>query len=211
MLGAAERRSWLFVCEPDWHCSTGQRDIVLALNYQIGLLPSGVGTALYSTAEKTPAQMSFDASSVVVAAGSASALYCHLLAAVRLASRSASNASAEEAEVASVVVGLLTQPAMVVGHALPDAELSKAFPAPVVSRADVADSSAALAAAWGKRMTAVADADWHILLISPSGDLTGALVVCEGVGARQRSSWEVGAVSRVGKAAAAILMHTPCY
>ena len=178
-------------------------------------MPSGVGnaaaTALYSAAEKTPAQRSFDASSVVVPAGSASALYCHLLAGVLLAARSGSDAPAEEAELASVVVSLMSQPAMVVVHVLSDAELSKAFLALVVSGADLADSSAALAAAaWGKCMTAVADADWHTLLASSFGDLTDALVVCEGMGARQGGLWEAAAVSRVGEAAAAILMHTPC-
>ena len=197
------------------HCSTGQLDIVLASKYQIGLMPSGVGnaaaTALYSAAEKTPAQMSFDASSVVAAAGSASAWYRHLLAAELLASRSGSDAAAEEAELVSVVVGLMTQQAMVVVHVLPDAELSKAFLAPVVSGADLADSSTALAAAaWGECMTAVADADWQTLLTAPSSDLAGALVVCEGIGARQGGLWGADAVSRVVEAAAAILMHTSC-
>jgi len=41
----------------------------------------------------------------------------------------------------------MTRQAMVVVHVLPDAELSKAFLAPVVSGADLADSSTALAAA----------------------------------------------------------------
>ena len=169
---------------------------------------SVAATGLYSAAEKTPAQMSFDASSVVAAAGSASALYRHLLAAVLLACRSGSDAAAVETELASVDVGLMTQPAMVVIHVPADAEVSKGFLAPVVSGAD--SSAAQAAAAWGECMTAVADADWHTRLTSPSGDLTGALVVCEGMGARQGGLWEADAVSRVGEAAAAILMHTSC-
>lgn len=156
--------------------------------------------------------MSFDASSVVAAAGSASALYCRLLAAVLLACRSGSDVAAEEAERVSVLVGLMTSQATIAVHALPDAELAKAFLALLVSDADVADSPAApAAAAWGKRMTAVADADWHTLLTSPSSDLAGAFVVHEGMGARQGGLWKADAVSHVGEAAAAIPTHTPCY
>ena len=214
MLEAAEESSWLCVCEPGWHCSTGQLDTVLASKYQIGLMPSGVGsvaaTGLYPAAEKRPAQMSFDATSVVAAAGSASALYRHLPAAVLLA-WSGSDAAAEEAERVSKLVGLMTSQAMNAVHALPDTQLAKAFLALVVSDADVADSPAALAAAaWGTCMTAVADADWHTLLTSPSSDLAGALVGYEGMGGRQGGLWEADAVSCVGEAAAATLMHTPC-
>ena len=212
MLGAAEWSCWLCDCEPGWHCSTGQLDVALASSYQIGLLSSGMGsvaaTDLYSAVENTPAQMSCDASSVVAAAGPTSALYRHLLAAVLLACRSGSDAAAEEVELASVVVGLMTQTAMVVVHVPIDAELSKGFLAPVVSGAD--SSAAQVAAAWGECMTAVADADGHTLLASLSGGLTGALVVCAGVGARQGGQLEADAVSRVGQAAAATLMHTPC-
>ena len=177
-------------------------------------MPSGMGcvtaAGLYSAAEKRPAGVSFDATSVVAAAGSASALYHHLLAAALLA-WSGADAAAEEVEPVSVLVGLMTQQAMIAVRALPDTELAKAFLALVVSDADVADFPAAMAAAaWGKRMTAVADADWHTLLTSPSSDLAGALVMCEGMGARQGALWEADAVSRVGEAAAAILMHTPC-
>jgi len=216
MLEAAEESSWLCVCEPGWHCSTGQLDTVLASKHQIGLMPSGVGsvaaTGLYPAAEKRPAQMSFDATSVVAAAGSASALYRHLLAAELLACRSGSDAAAEEAERVSVLVGLMTSQAMIVVDVLTDAKLSRAFLALVVSDADVADSPGAMAAAaWGKRMTAVADADWHTLLTSPSSDLAGAFVVHEGMGARQGGLWEADAVSPVGEAAAATLMHTSCY
>ena len=172
---------------------------------------SVAAACLYSAAEETPAQMSFDASSVVAAAGSASALYRHLPGAVLLALRPGPDAAAEEAERVSMVVGLMTSQAIIAVHALTDAELSNAFLALLVSDADAADSPAALAAAaWGKCMTAVADADWQTLLAPPSSDLTGALVVCEGMGARQGGLWEAAAVSRVGEAAAAILMHTPC-
>ena len=129
-----------------------------------------------------------------------------------LAARPGSDVAAAEAELVKVIVGLMTQQAMVVVHVLPDAELSKGFLATVVSGADLADSTAALAAAaWGESMTAMADADWGTLLTSPSSDLTGALVVCEGWGARQTGLWEADAVSRVGEAAAASLVHTPCY
>ena len=129
-----------------------------------------------------------------------------------LAARPGSDVAAAEAELVKVIVGLMTQQTMVVVHVLPDAELSKAFLAPVVSGADLADSTAALAAAaWGESMTAVADADWRTLLTSPSSDLTGALVVCEGSGARQTGLWEADAVSHVGEDAAATLVRTPCY
>ena len=63
----------------------------------------------------------------------------------------------------------------------------------------------------GNSMTAVADADWQTLLTAPSIELAGALVVCEGIGARQGGLWEADAVSPVGEAAAATLMHTSCY
>ncbi|KAA6428580.1 MAG: hypothetical protein FRX49_01455 [Trebouxia sp. A1-2] len=122
---------------------------------------SVAATDLYSAVENTPAQMSCDASSVVAAAGPTSALYRHLLAAVLLACRSGSDAAAEEVELASVVVGLMTQTAMVVVHVPIDAELSKGFLAPVVSGAD---SSAAQAR--GKNLDGVGykagASPWHV-------------------------------------------------